>query len=280
MLLKPWIKPNTIIISDPIVMQTSKRGYYHWLAGLLLSLLMTLWFYGLYSEIPTQKETQIAFSLMIGLDVWLGFRIIELRINQLSVNYVGLNYRSLFIEETFGWEDIKSIEWWYAPRERVNFYRIKINNNQALAIFADDKWVNLNNGIGYAIAWKRIEPIAITPQISEFIQTVISILMPLAIAIFSFAENEVWRIIGFVLARFFWSLLIWQHSRLELRKTQFYMVLLSLAIIFSLMLVSGAGFQSTFIWWLYSPLLEVIISGIVVELYKLWMKRKKELQAQ
>jgi hypothetical protein len=55
--------------------------------------------------------------------------------------------------------------------------------------------------------------------------------MPLAVAAFSFVEAEVWRIIGFVVARVFWTLLIWQHSRHELRAIQFYMVLLSTTVL-------------------------------------------------
>lgn len=274
MVSKPRIEPKTTFINDPIVIATSRKGYFRWVEYLAISLPITYWFYLFYNQIPSQKELQIAVSLMIGLDVWIFFRIAELIRRKLTISFSGITYRSLLGEDTFDWTECKKVEWWYAFRERNNSYRIRLSNNRTLATFSDDTWSNLDNGIGYIVARNSIEPKEITPHIFGKLRIFVLLLMPLSIAIFSFADSHVWRIIGFLVARVFWSLLIWQQSQYDLRTTQFYMVLVSISAVFALMLVSGSDFQSTVIWWLYSPLIEVFVSWVIVELYKLWKKNQ------
>src|SRR5687767_9230172 len=119
---KPWIKPNSVFLGDPLVIATSAKGYFRWVAGLIISLPLTLWFYGMYSELPGQKEMQIALSLMLGLNVWLFARIVELLRRRLIIEFSGLQYHSLFSQTVIEWTAVKRVEWWYAARERINFY--------------------------------------------------------------------------------------------------------------------------------------------------------------
>jgi len=53
------------------------------------------------------------------------------------------------------------------------------------------------------------------------------------------------------------------------------MLLLSVSVIVTLKLVSGASFQATLLWWLYSPAIEAVVSFFVVELQRRWNARKR-----
>jgi len=281
MLHRPWIEPNTIFTNEPIVITTSRKGYLRWLGGLITSLLITLWFYGLYFQIPSQKGAQIALSLMIGLDVWLFVRIAELFIRRASIDFSGISYYSLFSKEFFEWANVKQVEWWYDTINRTVCYRIRVEGNQALATFNTATWANLNEGIGYTVARTRREPISTTPHNGlKWAQTIALIFMPLVVLIFSLSDTELTRIISFSVVHLFWTIIVWQYSRLELRTLQFYMAILSVTVVFSMVFFSGSDFQSTLIWWLYTPMIEVVISFIVVELYKLWKKKQIQLQIE
>ncbi len=269
---QPWIRPVTTFLSEPIVMRASRKAYWHWAAGLIIALPITWWFYWLYMYVPADPQAQIALSLMIGLDVWLVARVLSLLVCRLSIDLTGLRYRSLFQEVALGWDELARIEWWHTIPAHTHYYRLCMNDGKPLATFGDDTWSRLNEGIGYAVARTRLEPTPTVPRVSELNRVLLLILMPLAVTLFALVPFTITRAIGFVLVRIFWTALVWHYSRYELRTAQFYLALTSLAAILTLMRLSGSSFEATLIWWLYSPLIEVVVSLFVVELPRLLRK--------
>ena len=270
----PWLRPDSVFLGAPIVIRTARRGYFHWAAGLTIALPITWWFWGMWSILPGEQVMQIAVSLMAGVDVWLAARIAELLVRRVAVDFSGLSYRSLLRTVTLRWDELERIEWWRPSRWRVS-YRLWAGDRRPLATLGDDTWSHLPEGIGYAVARRGLEPVLIAPPLTEFVQVAILILMPLAVALFAFLPSDVIRIAGFLLVRIFWTALVRHYSRYELRTVQLYMLLLSVSVILTLKLVSGASFQATLLWWLYSPAIEAVVSFLVVELLRWWNSRKR-----
>jgi hypothetical protein len=273
----PWVIPQSVFLHDPIAVRASRRSYYRWAAGLIIAVLVTLWFYGMLEVIPSQREMQVAVSLMVGLDVWLSFRVVELLRRRLIADFDGLRYRSLFREAELRWDDITRIDWWPEAGRRITVYRLWGIDKQPLAGLKTNDWTQLNEVIGYAVARRRIEPTLHPPRLSDFERTAILTLTPIAVALFALVPLEVTRVIGFVLVRVAWTALVWQHSRYELRTAQFYMIVLSVSVIGSLTLLSGSSFQETLFWWLYTPVLESVVSFFIVEVPRRWRAKSKRL---
>ena len=232
--------------------------------------------YAGYSVMPGQKEMQIALSLMIGVDVWQIARLVVLITNYGCIDFDGLKLHSfLQPEEVFDWAQLQRIEWWhYQDGYHSTYYRLWSSENQILATLSSSAWTRLNEGIGYIIHRKGLEPVQIKPPLSEFWQAAIVILAPLAVCLFSFEQTTLERVIGVLLSHLLWVILVRHYSRRDLRRAYFYMMLLSITVIAALAIVSDTHFEDTLIWWLYSPLIEVIASFLLSSMPRLWRNER------
>jgi hypothetical protein len=272
----PWRTPESLFLDKPIVLRTSKRAYFRWTGIVIIALFGTLLAYIAFSDLP-QTESQLALCLMIGADAWVLARLGELLVRRIDVDFAGLHIRTLFTNEVVPWDQVKHIDWWRGTYRSARYtnYRLQTSERRTIATFSDDVWISLPEGIGYAASVAHLLPVRIKAPIPELYRVTMMILVPFMVILFTMERSEIWRIIGFVLIRIFWTALVMHYTRYELRIARFYMTLLSLTFVAALIIVAGATFWQTLIVLLYTPLLEIVVSAAVFRVQRYWNKRSE-----
>lgn len=274
----PLRPPESLYLTEPIILGTSKRAYFRWLATVIIASFAMAYAYLMYSFLPAQVDVQLVLSLMAGVEAWALARLGELLSRRVEIDFSGLRLHTLFTDERVDWDQIKRIEWWKRKdvSARYTNYRIHSGEGQIIAAFSDDAWTHLSEGIGYVATAARLTPVRIKPPIPEIARVAVMILMPLAVMLFTVDRSEAWRIIGFVFVRIFYTVLVLHYTSYEMRLARFYMLLLSLTAIAVFTLIAGTTFLQTIMLLLYTPLLEMAGSTLVFRLRRHLQKRHNE----
>jgi hypothetical protein len=280
MLSTPWCLPESLFLNKSIVLRTTKGAYFRWIGIVIIALFGTYLAYDTYRIFP-QIESQLALCLMIGVNAWIMARLGELLVRRTEVDFTGLHIRTLFTNESVTWDQVMHIEWWRGTYRSARYtnYRLSTAEKQTIATFSDDAWTNLPEGIGYAATAAYLVPVRIKVPIPELYRVAMMILTPFMVILFTMERNEIWRIIGFVLIRVFWTALIMHYTRYELRIARFYMTLLSLTFVAALIVIAGATFWQTLVVLLYTPLLEIAVSAVVFRVQGYWKRLRESQQA-
>lgn len=276
----PWRSPDSLFLDKPILLRATKRAYFHWVGTVILALFGTYLAYYTDSILP-QIESQVALCLMIGADAWVLARLGELLVRRIEVDFTGLHIRALFTNEVVPWDQVKHIDWWRGTYRSARYtnYRLLTTDKQTIATFSDDAWTNLPEGIGYAATAANLTPVRAKAPIPELYRVAMMILAPFMVILFTMERNEVWRIVGFVLIRVFWTALVMHYTHYELRIARFYMILLSLTFVAALIVIAGATVWQTLVVLLYTPLLELVVSSVFFKARGDWKKRRKSPEA-
>jgi hypothetical protein len=273
----PWRSSESLFLDNPIVLHTSRRAYFRWFATLFMALSITGLAYLYYHALPSQVETQLTLCLMIGADAWALARFGELLVRRIEVDFDDFHLRTLFTDENIPWNQIQHIEWWRRTdvKARYTNYRLQSDDRHTIAALSTDAWTNLPEGIGYIADVTQVTPIRMKPPVPEIARVAVMIVVPLAVLLFTVERSEAWRIVGFILIRIFWSVLVMHYTYYELRIARFYMLLLSLTFVTALIFIAGATVWQTLVVLLYTPVLEITVSTVFFKTQSYWKKYRK-----
>ncbi|CAG0936048.1 hypothetical protein TFLX_04909 [Thermoflexales bacterium] len=282
-LLKPWTPiDSTALLHVPVVLRGTQEAYANWSMGVIASLInlgiLVSLDLGLFSRSPTETATPQAVylisSLLVGLAVGCLVKLLELRWRYISVEVDGLHLHLLFRNELLTWDSLERIEWWqllYRGKATI-FYSFLGLNQRKLFTLGSDVWTRLAEGLGYVTFYSRCEPVRVKPRVSVSKQLVVVSLFPLAGFFSFFVNTPLLHLLGFTLFHIAWSIVVRSLSEYDRRSAWFYLMLISALVIVTLSWLSGPRFGEIITWWLYSPLLEVVLSFAVTELPQLWKR--------
>jgi hypothetical protein len=260
-----WKKPADLFMSRPIVLRSSKRIYFLWIVSLLLALVYTWWFYGMLSYLPGERSFQIAFALMTGLDALIILKLLDSLIRKVTIDNNGFKYHFLFQpEKSVWWEEVERITLWQSGRGTT--YWVYSQEAKVLLTFDTSGWYQLDGGIRYVLLLAQISPLRAKPDTRWFKSALFIPLAVLGVSFFSFSDDHWLRIAGSVLARLFWgAFLLGQHPQ-NILPLRLYLVIISLVVLAALAAISGADMINVLFWWLYTPILDVILSFVITVL--------------
>jgi hypothetical protein len=272
-----WKLPTDLFLSRPIVLRSSKRSYVLWGISLLLAIWYTWWFYALLSMSLGERSFQIAFALMAGLDIFIVLKLVDALIRKITLDNNGFKFQALFQpEKVVWWEEVERITVWQSGRKMI--YWIYAQGDKVLLSFDSSGWSQPKGEMGYKVLLAQVSPIPAKPDSSWFKSALFIPLVILGVSFFSFSDEHWLRVVGSGLARLFWGAFLLGQRPQNLPQIRLYLAIVSLAVLVSLAVITGADFIQVLFWWLYSPMLDVVLSFVIIPFVRL-LKAKRKVKA-
>lgn len=267
-----YATPGSAFISQPIVLRSRLWLFILLAFSLILQAIYTWWFFGMWSVLPDQKVMLLGGGLMAGASALLIVQIIALAVRRVIATENGITVRLLFTpSRTIGWEQVETqrVETWdWGSRTNT---RVILKIDEITLRLESRTWTKVDALAAHILAKTKTKPVqGQSPSSAVLSDVALTCGIILALTIFSVADTPLLRDVGFFVVRLLWAVYILKRPAYEQPLMRYYVVLVSCIALCSLAIADSSDFGQMITWWLYSPLLDVVVTYIVTEIWKRW----------
>lgn len=207
--------------------------------------------------------------------VWL----LDIVTRRVQIDDVGIKTFFLFQpEQRFYWDELRQLTWWQSGKKMFN-YRLSFADGQLELALDTVTWRQASEAIRLIINRSHATPQNVAQAASKrWLQNAISAsLVVLGFSLSTLLENEWVHAIGFLLVRVFWTRFLVGRPFLNLKTIRGNMAAFTVATLLGLIFIAGPNLINLATWWLYTPLIDILLAYLIQKVKPYFVKRSQAL---